>query len=134
VAFHSANGDAQFDVGGRVVPRRNEKAKPRSVSHAGGNAHLYVVPPYFRTTATASFAQIEPRFAATATAAACALDGNIEWHGRTIKCLPRRQAELCPERHTGRLIDKRPAHPFDGGRHRRKINADLVGKAVDMHR
>ena len=115
-----------------------------AVEDPSGDRNLKLMRRELNATALASGAWLGPRFAAPAALVARAAHGHLERHHGAVSRLAMRESDRCAQRGSPLVREKRASHPIDGGRHRRKIDADFireatclcttVGTADDRHR
>src|SRR5215217_4480642 len=75
---------------------------------------------------------LRPAFPASATIGADPPDRHVERSRYPVLRLARRDVQMCVMHLAAFAAEKRAAHAIDGGRHRRKVDDDFVGKAVRL--
>jgi uncharacterized protein (DUF1800 family) len=101
-----------------------------AIEDTGGHRNPELMGPKLDATAVASHAGLSPRFAAAAAVVARATHRHLERHHRAVARLAMRQSDRRAQRSSPLVHEERAPHTIDGGRHRWKINDDLIRKAI----
>ena len=132
MAFHLFDVNAQLYASWRVMPGGDGEAKAGAVDHAGRHRHAKLMVEQLSASAPATRARLGPRFAAAAAVMAGATHGDLERNDRAGGCFARRQTDRRAERRGALASKERAPDAIDRGRHRRKVDDNLVGKAAHL--
>ena len=101
-----------------------------AVEDAGGDRDLKPMTPKLDAAALAPDAGLGPRFAAAAAVVARAAHRHHERHHGAVARLALRQSDRRLQRCGPLVNEKRAPHAIHGGRHRWKIDDDLIREAT----
>jgi hypothetical protein len=132
VAFHLLDVNAQLDASWRVMAGGDGEMNARAVEYAGRNRHAKLVMKELRAVTGAARAPLGPRLAASAAVMAGAPYGNFERNDHASGRVAGRKTDRCVECRRALASKEGAPDAIDRGRHRRKIDDDLVGKAAHL--
>ena len=128
------NRNVQLDAHRLRVGRRNAEADARAVGDAGRQRNAERVRDQRFARAFAAIAELRPGFAASPAIGARRPERHFDGNDLAARRLAPRQRNLSHDRgRLDRLAKECVAHPLDGGADRRKVDRDLVCKALVRH-